>query len=65
MLMPPPYAEGNCYKCNRSLARTKNREKEKRNLLPPTTYFQATHSSTRGVFIFTFLSQQDPQKKAE
>lgn len=65
MPMPSPYAEGNCYKCNRSLARTKNSKKGKRNLSQPTTYFQATHSFTRGVFISTLLSQQDLQKKAE
>lgn len=63
--MPSPYAEGNWYKCNRSLARTKNSKKGKRNLSQPTTYFHATHSFTRGVFISTLLSQQDLQKKAE
>lgn len=65
MQMPSAYAEGNCCKCNRSLASTKNREKEKRNLLHPTTYFWAIYSPTRGVFIFTLLSQQDLQTKAE
>lgn len=63
--MSTPYAEDNCYICNRSLARTENGEEEKRNLLHPTTNFRDIHSPTKSVFIFTLLSQQDLQEKAE
>lgn len=63
--MSSPYRESNCDISNTSLARTENREEEKRNLLHPTKNFQDIYSPIRTVSVFTLLSQPDLQEKVE